>query len=133
MFRTVFPSIIRSSRLYIQQQAYVRYCRLLASGNEMFHLVPASKQDMLFRYFFKDFDVVPVSLCNRYHVFKRVRKIAKSNYWLRHGCPSVRPCIATRLPLDGFSLYLKFEDFFREPVAKIQISLKSYKRNGYFT
>ena len=24
MFRTVFPSIIRSSRLYIQQQAYVR-------------------------------------------------------------------------------------------------------------
>jgi len=25
MSRTVFPSIIRSSRLYIQQQAYVRY------------------------------------------------------------------------------------------------------------
>jgi len=24
MFRTVFPSIIRSSRLYIQQEAYVR-------------------------------------------------------------------------------------------------------------
>jgi len=24
MFRTVFPSIIRSSRLYIQQQAYVK-------------------------------------------------------------------------------------------------------------
>jgi len=32
MFRTVFPSIIRSSRLYIQQQAYVK---LLASGKEM--------------------------------------------------------------------------------------------------
>ena len=24
MFRTVFPSIIRSSRMYIQQQAYVK-------------------------------------------------------------------------------------------------------------
>jgi len=35
VFRTVFPSIIRSSRLYIQQQVYVRYCYLLASGNEM--------------------------------------------------------------------------------------------------
>ena len=30
MFRTVFPSIIRSSRLYIQQPN--RYCCLLASG-----------------------------------------------------------------------------------------------------
>jgi hypothetical protein len=43
MFRTIFPSIIRSSTLYIQQQVYVRYCYLLASGNEM-DLVPASKQ-----------------------------------------------------------------------------------------
>jgi hypothetical protein len=40
MLQTVFPSIIRSSRLYIQQLAYVRYCYLLASV----HLVPASKQ-----------------------------------------------------------------------------------------
>ena len=49
MFRTVFQSIIRSSKLYIQQQAYVRYCYLLASGKEMelqlhLHLLPASKQ-----------------------------------------------------------------------------------------
>ena len=28
MFRTVFSSIIRSSRLYIQQQAYVKYVRV---------------------------------------------------------------------------------------------------------
>jgi hypothetical protein len=45
MFRTVFPSIIRSSRLYIQQQAYVKQILLLAaSGDEMelqFHLVTA--------------------------------------------------------------------------------------------
>jgi hypothetical protein len=45
MFRTVSPSIIRSLRLYIQHQVYVVYVLwLLASGNEEFHLVPASKQ-----------------------------------------------------------------------------------------
>jgi diadenosine tetraphosphate (Ap4A) HIT family hydrolase len=48
MFRTVFPSIIRSLRLYIQHQVYVmQVSGLLASGNEMelhFHLVPASEQ-----------------------------------------------------------------------------------------
>jgi len=32
MFRTVFPSIIRSSKLYIQQQTFVKQ---LLSGNEM--------------------------------------------------------------------------------------------------
>jgi len=31
MFRTVFPSIIRSSRRYIQQQAYVKQILLSAS------------------------------------------------------------------------------------------------------
>ena len=32
MFRTVFPSIIRSSRLYIQQQAYVSLELLMMDG-----------------------------------------------------------------------------------------------------
>ena len=32
MFRTAFPSIIRSSRLYIQQQAYVKQIMLNASS-----------------------------------------------------------------------------------------------------
>ena len=53
MFRTVFPSIIRSSRLYIQRQVYVIYVSwLLASKHEMelFHLVPASKQSNLMLY-----------------------------------------------------------------------------------
>jgi hypothetical protein len=43
MFRTAFPSIIRSSRLHIQQRAYVKQLLLpAASGNEMelFHLRP---------------------------------------------------------------------------------------------
>jgi hypothetical protein len=45
MFQTVFPSIIRSLRLYIQHQVYgIQVLRLFASGNEMEHLVPASKQ-----------------------------------------------------------------------------------------
>jgi hypothetical protein len=45
MFRTVFPSIIRSLGLYIQHQVYVIHVLwLLASGNGMFHPVPASKQ-----------------------------------------------------------------------------------------
>ena len=47
MFRTVFPSIIRSSRLYTQHQVYViQVSWLLASGHEMeqFHLVLTSKQ-----------------------------------------------------------------------------------------
>jgi hypothetical protein len=45
MFRTVFPSIARSLRLYIQHQVYVmQVLWLLASGNEMGHLIPANKQ-----------------------------------------------------------------------------------------
>jgi hypothetical protein len=51
-FRTVFPSIIRSSRLYIQQHTYVTdfiiaYCCICFVQLEtelQFHLVPASKQ-----------------------------------------------------------------------------------------
>jgi hypothetical protein len=48
MFRTVFPSIIRSLRLSIQHQVYViEVLWLLASGNGtelQFHIVPTSKQ-----------------------------------------------------------------------------------------
>jgi hypothetical protein len=45
MFQTVFPSIIRSSRLYIQQQANFKQILLpAASGDEIEHLVPARKQ-----------------------------------------------------------------------------------------
>jgi len=45
MFRTVFPSIIRSLRLYIQHRVYVTQVMWLpASGKEMENLVPASKQ-----------------------------------------------------------------------------------------
>jgi len=36
MFRTVFPSIIRSSRLYIQQQAYVKEILLLLASSQQY-------------------------------------------------------------------------------------------------
>jgi len=37
MFRTVFPSIIRSSRLYIQQQAFVKQILLAGRQQYLFH------------------------------------------------------------------------------------------------
>jgi len=43
MFRTVFQSIIRSLRLYIQHHT-IQVLWLLSSGNGMEHLVSASKQ-----------------------------------------------------------------------------------------
>jgi hypothetical protein len=43
--------------------------------------------------------------------FRRVRKIAKSDYVFRHACLSTRPYETTRFPLDGFSWNLVFQDF----------------------
>jgi len=58
--------------------------------------------------------------------FRRVRKIAKSDYYLRHVRPSVRPHGTTRLPLKR--IFMKF-------VEKIQVLLKSDKNiwYSYFT
>jgi hypothetical protein len=47
----------------------------------------------------------------QFTVFWRVRKIVESDYWLRHVCPSVRPHLTARLPLDGFSWSLIFVYF----------------------
>jgi len=45
MFRKVSPSIIRSLRLYIEQQLYfIQVLWLPASGNEMEHLISARRQ-----------------------------------------------------------------------------------------
>jgi hypothetical protein len=38
MFQTVFPSIIRSSRLYIQQQAYVKQVLWLFAGKQALYI-----------------------------------------------------------------------------------------------
>jgi hypothetical protein len=65
-------------------------------------------------------------------IFRRIGKIEKRDYGIRHVRLSV--CMEqNRLPLDGFSLNLVSEYFFRKSVEKIQVSLKSDKNNGYFT
>jgi hypothetical protein len=70
--------------------------------------------------------------------FRRISKIAK---WLYVSfCPSVRPFIrmpvcthvTIQLPPEGFSLNLKFGDFFKS-VENIQVRQKSDKSNGYCT
>jgi len=58
--------------------------------------------------------------------FRRVRRL------LAWSCLYVRPHGTTRLPLDGFSWNLIFENFFfRKPVYKIQLSFKYDKNNGH--
>ena len=65
--------------------------------------------------------------------FRCLHKIAKSDYWLRHVCPSVHPSVClhgkTSLPLDRFSWNFIFWDFFKI-VHKIQVSLYCSRING---
>jgi len=72
-----------------------------------------------------------VELC-----YRRLRKIAKSDFWLRHVCLSTRPSVrthrTTRLPLGEF-LWNLILGTFRKSVEKIQVPLKSDKNNRYFT
>ena len=56
MFWTVFPSIISSSRLYIQHQAFA-VCLLAGTRWNQFHLVPASKQTAVYVW------QMPVAVC----------------------------------------------------------------------
>jgi hypothetical protein len=70
-------------------------------------------------------------LCRMLDRFRRVRKTANSNYWLVLVCRSICPHGTTRLPLDGFSWNLTFEDFFPECVQKIQIRLKFDKKRHF--
>jgi hypothetical protein len=69
---------------------------------------------------------------------RRVRKIAKSEYYLRHVFPSVRLSTRlsvcpqrTRLSLDGFSQNLVFEYFF-EICPENLIFIKIGQGKGYF-
>lgn len=58
--------------------------------------------------------------------FRRVRKVAKSPYYLHHVRPSVCPRLSAQLPLDGLPWNFYTDDFY-ENVTKIQILLKSGK------
>jgi len=65
MFRTVFPSIIRSSKLRIQQQMYVKQPLLPAAiGDEMEHLIPDSSITNKMHLFLKLFILVKRSTCS---------------------------------------------------------------------
>jgi hypothetical protein len=64
------------------------------------------------------------------NVFRRFRKIAKSNYVFALSSLSVRPHETTRIPLDGCLQHLII---FRKSVEKIQDSLICDKNNRYFT
>jgi len=67
-------------------------------------------------------------------IFRRVRKIAKSDYWLCHICPSV--LLPVRLEQLDFHWRNTLENLclriFPKSFDRIQVSLKSDKNNGYF-
>ena len=65
-------------------------------------------------------------------LFRRVRKIAKTDYSLRHVRLSIRMERQLGSHWTDFNetWYLRL---FRKSIAKIQVSLKSDKNNGYFT
>ena len=101
-----------------------------------------------------DFNSAYVTARNKF-VFRRVRKTAKIDYYLRHVCPSVYPSVrlSFRLsirpsvrPSDLLSVPTEqlgshWTDFrevlhlniFRKFVEKIQFSVKYDEHNGYFT
>ena len=64
----------------------------------------------------------------------RVRKIARSDYYLRHVRPSVCPSAWNNSAPTG-RIFIKFEiwRFFRKSVQHTQVSLKSDKNKGHFT
>jgi len=63
--------------------------------------------------------------------FRRFRKISKSDYNLRHICPSVRT-EQLSFHWTNFHEILNLS-IFRKSVKNIQVSLKYNKNNWYFT
>jgi len=69
-----------------------------------------------------------------YNIFRRVRKTAKSGYYLRHACPLV--CLSARnssAPAGRILIKCYISLFFEKSVKKFHISLTSDKNNGYLT
>jgi hypothetical protein len=80
-------------------------CRLQTSFNiKKFHILPT--EFMCFKMDLRETRIISLYILNRL-VFRRLHKIEKSDYQLRH----VRPHGTYRLPLDGFSWNLAFENF----------------------
>ena len=90
-FRTVSLSIIRSLRLYIQHQVYViRVLLLLAIGNELEHLVPASKQ-------------VAVSV---WHIPVAVCTVLNSRWWTERPSETCRVSFQKEINLRNWCIWL---------------------------
>jgi len=123
MFRTAFPSIVRSSRLYTQHQVHViQVSWLLASGHEMEHLmfrkpavVPLSNKGM--QPTLLD-DVDDTHLYRRYTLSDKnpflikVKRLTRSNARassIRHLC-----CKPTNL--SAWDLFRTFETMFKPKV-----------------
>jgi hypothetical protein len=62
-----------------------------------------------------------------FRIFRRVRKITKSDYWLRHVCRSTWNDLA---PTGRTFMKFDIRRFFSKCVEKVQVSLKSDKNNG---
>jgi hypothetical protein len=73
--------------------------------------------------------------CSRVQFFKRARKIAKSDCYLRHICQSVRLCAwnnsAPSAPTGGLTMKFHIRAFLKKSVEKLQVSLKSYKNKWF--
>jgi hypothetical protein len=65
-------------------------------------------------------------------IFRRVRKIAKSDYQARHIRLSVRPHRTIRLPLDGFSWNFIFQYIFKICQESSSFT-KIWQENEYYT
>ena len=61
--------------------------------------------------------------------FRCIRKIVKSDYELRHVCPS-----GWNNSASDIQIFMNFDTsvFFRKPDEEIQVYLESDKNNGYF-
>jgi hypothetical protein len=68
-------------------------------------------------------------------LFRRCRKLVKSDYYLLNICPSVHPSVRMeQLSSHGTGFHeIWYNCCSRKSAEKIQISLKSNKSNGYFT
>jgi len=67
--------------------------------------------------------------------FRRVRKFAKSDYWLRHVRPSIRLSVRMKQLDSHWTDFHKIWclEIFGKYLEKIQVSLKYDNANGYFT
>jgi hypothetical protein len=81
---------------------------------------------------------VSLLICVGYFVgfdFMRVRKIAKSDFWLRHVCPYARPPISMEQLGSHWTDFheILYLIFFQKSIKEIQVSFKSENNNGYYT